>query len=346
VSGRLFRVAAVVLAALLTSCAGAPPPRPTGAPVEGRVSVRGKGFEGAEVRFLPLPSDPTALPEPVVRVVSGSKGTFRAVVPPGKYLVEAQAPGLYAFFGRNPVLVLTRLTGLNLPLVPIHPTERLRTGPGKEAVEGTVVADGEPVAGARVFAYLEIGKGLRGPGYAASDPTDGRGRFVLPLPPGTYYLAARARLPGSRGRLHPGDRFGLLPHLPLRLSRGERVRVTIETVQLPSAERMARFRGAFSVVEGRIVDSRGNPLPGLRACLYRNPDMLDRPDAFSEPTAEDGRFRIETPLAGVLYLGARERLGGPPGLRERVGFYRGPRGSRIELAPGARLTGLTVVVTR
>ncbi|WP_459941114.1 MULTISPECIES: carboxypeptidase-like regulatory domain-containing protein [Deferrisoma] len=338
----------LALLALVAACAG-PPTRPEPGPagrVEGRVSLRAKGFAGATVRFLPVPEDPTRLPEPAAEVTSGEAGVFRAALPPGAYLVLAEAPGLHGYFGRNPVLLVTRLDGLNLPLVPAHPLRRRPAAPGSEGVEGRVLAEGTPVAGARVFAYLDLVGGLRGPGYAVSEPTGPDGRFALPLPPGTYYLAARARLPGSRGRLHPGDRFGVVPELPLRLRRGERIGVDIETVELPSAERMARFRGATAVVEGRIVDPQGRPVPGLRACLYRRPEMLDRPDAFSEPTGPDGAFRIEARWFGPAYLGARQQLGGPPALDERIGFYRGPRGARIDLEPGGHLRDLLVVVPR
>ncbi len=333
-----------LLLAGLVGCATPPRPGPALPRIEGKVSVSGKGVSGAEVLLYPATWRPEADWTPVGRAVSGENGWFVLEAPAGRYLVVARTPGRFAYFGRNPVRLFRGLSGLHLPLVPAHPLERARVPAGREGIEGRVLADGGPLSGARVFVYLDPQGGLRGPGYAVSEPTGADGRFVLDLPPGTYFLAARRRRSPGVGALHPGDRFGVLPHLPVRLGRGERIRVAVETVELPSAERMARFRAETARLSGRIVDPAGRPLAGMRACLYRSPQMLDRPEAFSEPTGHDGRFVLETSAAGVLYLGARERLGGPPDPRERVGFYRGPQGARIRIRPGDRVGNLLVVV--
>ncbi len=335
----------LVLLVGLAGCAASARPVPSPARLEGKVSVSGRGLPGAEVLLYPAAWRPDGRWEPVARAVSAGDGRFVLEAPAGRYLVVARAPERFAYFGRNPVRLLRGVSGLHLPLVPVHPVERLRVREGEEAIEGRVLADGSPLAGARVFVYLDPRGGFRGPGYAVSEPTGADGRFVLNLPPGTYFLAARRRRVPGPGALHPGDRFGVLPELPVRLGRGERVRVLLETVELPSAERMGRFRAETARLLGRIVDPAGRPLAGMRACLYRSAQMLDRPEAFSEPTGADGRFVLETSAAGVLYLGARERLGGPPGPGERIGFYRGPQGARIHIRPGERVEDLLVVVS-
>ena len=334
----------LLLLASLVGCATSPRPGPSLPRIEGKVSVSGKGRPGAEVFLYPAAWRPEGRWEPTARAVSAEDGRFVLEAPAGRYLVVARAPGRFAYFGRNPVRLVRGLSGLHLPLVPEHPVERVRVQDGREGIEGRVLADGRPLAGTRVFAYLDPNGGLRGPGYAVSEPTGADGRFALDLPPGTYFVAARRRQAPGVGALHPGDRFGVLPHLPVRLGRGERIRVLLETVELPSAERMARFHAETARLSGRIVDPAGRPLAGMRACLYRSAQMLDRPEAFSEPTGADGRFVLETSAAGVLYLGARERLGGPPDPGERVGFYRGPQGARIRIRPGERIGGLLVVV--
>ncbi len=336
--------AALVTLALVAGCAAAPPSGSPPAAIEGRVSWQGRGFAGAEVLLLPTRWDPARDPEPVARARSGPGGSFALSPPPGVYLVLARTPGKFAYFGRNPVRLRARLSGLNLPLVPVHPVTRLAARPGEERIEGRVLAGGRPLAGARVFAYLDTAQGLRGPGYALSDPSGPDGSFLLPLPPGTYFVAARLRKGGLRGALHPGDRFGVLPRFPLRISRGEAIRADIETVEIPSADRMARFRGDFARLTGRIVDRRDRPVAGMRACLYANPQMLDRPAAVAEPSGADGSFVLTTSLAGTFFLGAREVLGGPPEPGERVGFYRGPRGTAVDVRPGERIEGLRIVV--
>jgi hypothetical protein len=107
---------------------------------------------------------------------------------------------------------------------------------------------------------------------------------------------------------------------------------------------MTRFRGNFSQISGHIVDREGSPISGLRACLYRDVQMLDRPFVVSQPTGPDGAYVIRNVLAGSYYLGARETLGGPPAPGERVGFYHGPQGTRIRVELGVNLEGLALVV--
>jgi hypothetical protein len=338
-----------VLLTAVAGCAGTTatlgdPAQPA---VSGKVSWNGAGVAGAEVLlYAPQFFLPPVQP-PVARTRSGPGGTFELPAPPGRYLLVARQEGRFAFFGRNPVRLTHPVGGVNLPLVAVSPTVRREASPGGAVLEGRVLHAGEPVADARVFVYLDPARGFRGPGFALSDPTDAAGRFRIPLSPGTYFAVARHRPRGWKtGGLEPGDRYGVLPELPLVLHEGERAAVTIETVEVPSRERMARYQGRSSVLRGRIVDPDGAPLSGLRACLYDNPRMLDQPLAVSEPTGPDGRFTLRTDRAGTLFLGARVSLGGPPGLDEPVGFYRGPDGSRLQLDPEQTLAELTIVVQR
>ncbi len=338
--------------ALLAGCASLSPaplpppdPVPSGPAAEGRVTRDGVGVPGAEVLLL----DPQfhLAPErpPVARGATGPEGHFRLSVPDGTYLVLARGPSAFAYFGRNPVRVSGPVSGIHLPLLPAPAATREPSGAAGEGVRGRVLHGGQPVEGARVFAYLDAARGLRGPGYAVSEPTGTDGAYLLPLPPGTYFLAARFRPGGWRaGNLAPGDYFGAFVDFPAVVGEGEALRGDIETVAVPSREQMGRFHGAFVQLSGRVVDGQGRPLAGFRACLYPNPQLLDRPLALSEPTGPDGSFALEVTEAGTAYLGAREELGGPPVPGERVGFYRGPQGARLDLTPGDRRSGLVVVV--
>lgn len=291
------------------------------------------------------PTDPTAPTSPLAETASGGSGLFRLEAPAGTYIVVARTPDHFAFFGRNPIHLLSPQAGVHLPLLAAHPSVRRSVAQGDEAVEGRILWGETPVEGARAFAYLDLANGLRGPGYAVTEPAGADGAFHLPLPPGTYFVAARLR-PGGKdtGPLQPGDGFGVAPEFPLVLRAGEAVTLDLEVVELPARERMARFQGRFARMTGVVVDSTGRPAPGFRVCLYDNAQMINQPAAVSDPTGPDGQFTLEVSLAGTYYLGARERLGGPPSSGERVGFYRDARNGRVELAPGSRLSDARIVL--
>jgi len=313
--------------------------------MSGKVSLDGSGVPGAEVLlYAPLfylPPVQSAL----VQTLSGEDGEFRLEAPSGTYLVVARRGEHVAFFGRNPVRHSGPTEGVHLPLVPAHGVTRTPAATEEGGLQGRVLHNGRPIAGARVFVYLDPARGFRGPGFAVSEPTTADGRFQVALSPGTYFAVARYRPQGWRsGGLEPGDQFGVLSELPLVLSQGEQADVVIETVEVPSREQMARFHGRKSLLSGRVVNQDGVPLAGFRAALYDNPQMLDQPRTVSEPTGADGEFALETDLSGTLYLGARENLGGPPALNERVGFYRGPDGAGLTLAPEQQRQGLIIVV--
>ncbi len=335
-----------ILALISSGCAGHPTADSDLATLQGRVSLEGKGLPGADVYLMPLQYHLEPETQPAARTIAGAEGTFRLDVSPGSYLLFARDAHRFSFFGRNPVRVRTDITGLHLPLARAYPVSRITTEPGTERLEGRVFRQGSPVEGALVFVYLDPSRGLRGPGYAVSGPTDAQGNYTLPLPPGTYFVVTRMRSDGRwrSGTLAPGDLFGALPEMPVILSAGEAVRADLETVAIPSREQMARYEGQFTRVAGRIVDGQGRPAAGVRACLYTNSQLLERPVAVSEPTGYDGLFVIESSLTGPHYLGAREFLGGPPAPGERVGFYRGEEGALVRLPAGGALNGLEVVV--
>lgn len=339
------RLPALLALAVLGPACAAVREMPGSGVIDGRVSRAGHPAAGAEVALLPLDFHLASEAQPAARASSAEDGSFRLSAPPGSYLLIAKTEREFAYFGRNPIQVGSPASGVHLPLVPAHPIARGEQRPGGEALSGRVLLEGTPVEGARVFAYVDPSKGLRGPGYAVSEPTGGDGAFRLDLEPGTYFVGARLRAAGWRtGSLDPGDLYGVLPELPLRVRAGQRVSADIEVVQVPSREQMARYQGRFARLSGTVVDLQGRPLAGFRACLYDNPQMLDRPAAVSEPTGADGRFTLETSLSGVFHLGAREILGAPPRPGERVGFLRGGEGSGVRLEAGAAVEGLAVVV--
>jgi hypothetical protein len=314
--------------------------------IEGIVSEGGnKGVSGTTVVLLTTHTA-NAPREPVAHTVSGDKGRFRMVAPPGVYLLTAHdKEERFAFFGRNPVRAHADQKGLNLPLVPIHPVEITQVESGNERISGHILFEGKPATGARGYLYLNADKGFRGPPYLLGAVVGEDGYFEAMVEPGSYYLTAKRRESGSdRGPLSTDDLFGVHGQMALQLRTGNAITTDIELVALPSIGRRARYLADCTRLEGIIVDHSGTPMPGFRACLYDNPRMLDEPLEVSPPTGEDGKFLLTTTRLGAHHLGAREKLGGPPQTGEQVGFLRESPAAGLDLTPGGKLDGLVIVV--
>lgn len=346
---RLFSDSLLFLALLASACGPTGEVRQTapaaGVRIDGLVSRAGRSFDGAQVLLYPMDALAAGdnLPVPAVSALSAEGGRFTLDAAPGQYLLIARAPGLFAWFGRNPLRATANQRGISLPLVPAHALAEEAAAPGTEGVGGRLLREGAPVAGAQVFAYLEADRGLKGTPYAISQLTGEDGVYRLDLEPGRYFLAARLRDdPQRRGPMDTGDLFGVLPELPLKLRAGQAAAVDIELVEIPSHERMGRYATRFAKLTGLVTDASGTPLAGFRACLYDTPRMIDEPLEVSDPTGPDGRFTLSSTRSGTFWLGAREKLGGPPQSGERIGFAQG--GRPVDLSPGVERRELRVVV--
>ena len=328
---------------LLTGCATLGSPG-SGLKVEGLVSRDSKSFPGALVSIYRV-NDYSEGNSPVSTVTADDKGRFVLYVGPGDYIVTARASGFFAYFGRNPVHVNADHGGLSLPMAPSHVPKSVPVPEGAESVEGRVLLAGNPLEGAIVRAYLNARTGFKGQAYAQSAPTGPDGSYSIPLEPGSYFITAKVRADGHRtGPLNPGDLFGALEEAPLRVPKASKSVVDLELLKLPGAEMMARYRSGFAYITGIVRDEKGKPLAGFRPCLYNNSKMLDEPLAVGEVTGPDGRFEIRTDRAGRFWLGARERLGGPPKSGERMGHLKGEPTEGLSIGPGTAINDATVVV--
>lgn len=329
--------------------------------VAGKVVYQTKPVEGASVYAYKEPSALFAKIPDGGPVMTGPDGTFEMELPKGRYYVAARkkGPGIleilepgdyYSFYGGNPVEVeVARPAEVILSLVekpPVQPDTPVDSEKGgRGGLGGVVTLDGEPIDGAVINVYLDPNEGFRGMGYYMSPPTGVDGRFRLKMEEGTYYVVARKRLSGNvAGPLQEGDYFGYLDTNPYVARKGVLAHVTIPMVKKTS-DVSAGGHGK-TLVRGVVRDVEGNPVPNAYACLYKEPEMLNRPAYVSKPTGPDGAFSVEAPVGGRYYLGARDTIGGPVEPGQLWGRYNGSEDHSVKVDTGGTVEGLTVTVEK
>jgi hypothetical protein len=335
----------LLLAVLLLSTAPA-----AAATIEGRI-VRDEAAQAGMIVTAHGAVDPTA---PVLaRSVTDSDGVYHLDLPEGRYALFARHPeaGLFAFSGRNPVEVHGKTplwAGMQaVPFVP--PQFTAYDDPYSAALSGSVLFDGEPLAGAIVTLYLDTADDLKGQGYRMSLPTGVDGSFFFDnLPEADYHLVARRHADGSRvGPMRDGDELALYPGNPLLLAAGKTTQVSLTAVRkIRETEGDTPFsRRQGLQLQGVIVDKAGKPQAGLHLFAYRDKVIgHKRPEALSPPTGADGAFRIAFPTAGIYYIGAREKYGDSPAPGELFGMYEATADHGLEIDEKTPNTPIRIVV--
>ncbi|TYO96372.1 hypothetical protein EDC39_11478 [Geothermobacter ehrlichii] len=336
----------LVLLPLLAACVGLGGPRRPN--LAGRTMLDGQPVAGIRVFAYPRAATTLAGAAPYVSVPSDADGRFGLQLPPGRYFLLARGKNLFTYYGRNPVTIgETPVTDLNLGLV--RSEQRAADLPQPfvdHGVQVQLLADGRPLPDATLYVYLDLTSDLKGMGYVMAGPSDAEGLVEASLPAGTYYLLARKRANGQQvGPLGAGDWIGYWPGNPLRLGEGKVRRLVIPMFRVPEKSvRQMKLTAGCTLLAGTIRDASGKPVAGVRAVLYSDAQMLNRPDLVSEPTGADGRWQLLLPAGGTYYLGARNTLGGAPGPGDLYGTYNGSDDHSVRLKTGETLRGLQIVV--
>lgn len=317
------------------------------APLMGKASIDLAPVAGVMVSAYPATSLDFQAPPAQRSTATATDGLFALDLPPGEYYLLAEGAGLFSFYGRNPVSVPAEgLKDVNLLMTPADLPGPQRVSAVETGLIGRVTAQGQPVAGATVVVYPDLSSQLKGMGLAASLPTDETGFFELPLPAGRYYLVVRVRRGGALvGPLKAGDLFGYHAGNPLILKPEQVVSVQLPVIEVPdNVKRHAGSMFGGTRISGRIVDARGEPVPGLVAMLYEDSSMLNRPLYVSVRTGPDGRFVLTFPQGGTYFLAARNELGGTPAPGELYGRYQGPTGQGLTIDTGQTVAEIEIVV--
>jgi len=319
----------------------------SGPRLSGRTMFDGQPAAGVQVAAYPATTPSLGGTAPYLSAASDAAGTFSLNLPAGRYYLLARGDREFAYYGRNPVTLGEEgLTDLNIGLV--------RRGDIKPDLEPMVISgaqlrvslNGAPLQGATLYAYLDLTSELKGMGYAMVGPSDDEGIAELALPAGTYYLLARKRADGSGvGPLRAGDFTGYYPGNPVQVHDGEVLHLDIPMLQVPQKiENLQESLFGQTSLGGVIRDAGGKPVSGARAVVYRDSQMLNRPDYVSNPTGANGRFLISLPQGGHYYLAGRNTLGGAPGPGDLYGTYNRSDDHSLEVITGQHLEGLEIIV--
>lgn len=336
------------LCVLLGACSLSGPGEEPHSRLAGKVSLHSQGVSGIEITAWPATVASLTGKAPYRATSASGDGTFSLALPAGEYYLFAKGQGLFSFYGRNPVTIPPQgLADLKIGLVPLPAPPQITTATIEEGVSGVIVHAGTPLAGAVVYAYTDLSSNFKGMGYAVSAPSDEQGRFELALPAGTYYLLARLRQGGgmAMGPLRSGDFSGYAPENPVRISSGRVSLLAIPVLEVPEkVDLLSSSLFGQTSLRGQIHNQAGQPVAGVRAVLYGEAQMLNRPEYVSQPSDEQGRFVLSFPHGGTYYLAARQQLGGAPAPGELYGTYDGTPDHSLKIETGEQKEGVIVRV--
>lgn len=318
--------------------------------IEGRVVMVDREMPGVVVaayKTLDYSAEPIARSKP-----SDSEGSFRLELPAGSYALFGWDANntRFAFCGRNPVQLGEGTIWVGLQAVQVDSARTLvYDDEYSAAIEGQVLHNGLPVAGAYVYLYFDVAEALKGLGYRLSLPTGDDGYFRFDgLPESNYFLVARARQNGRRvGPVQEGDLLGIYSGNPLTARAGTVQQVKLRTVaKLKGAAESETFSSAHGpVLKGIVLDHEGRGVAGVHVFAYVDRVIgHQRPAAISSPTTNDGRFVVNLPEPGTYYVGAREAYGDSPAPEELFGMYEESADHGLTLKEGQILDNIRIVV--
>ncbi len=247
-------------------------------------------LERGRVNFLDLFFKFGSTRTPLEETRSGADGTFvLAKLSPGIYRLEATGQGFaVGYIARAVVNPETESQLFRIVLAP------------GLSLPGTVKSvKGEPVPGATVTA-VRFGRGRRGPSLElepVQTTTDERGAFVLDhLTPGPAQLMVAAE--GFPTRVE-GD------------------------VVIGETKRLDVVLGGGAAIEGRITDSKGNPVEGAEVAVFLGPGS----PVFGRTRSDaDGHYLLDRLPSGRIQIFLVRKDGYPPyPTLDLRNMYRQPR---------------------
>lgn len=268
-------------------------------------------------------------------------GSFSFDLEDGTYCLLVENDKYFGYFGGNPVNLSSgrNVTDVVISCVRRHDV-KIPVDEKGHGISGVVYYEDAPLENGEVFFYLDMRTDLRGPAYF-SVLTDKHGYFRAPLESGTYYLVCRKRMmPEQFGPIQPGDFFGYCEANPISIQQGENRRVVIYVLK---RETVATANVTKTVISGNVCDIQKKPVSGIRVCLYKENEMVGKPEYISNKTGEDGFFQINLVSGGRFYLIAKENFGDVPKAHDFIGYLANSADHSIEIITDKSLTNLEII---
>lgn len=215
---------------------------------------------------------------------------------------------------------------------------------------------GKPVSNAYVYVYT-AGKGMRGAQIGAigiadrvSSGTSGDGSYKIDLPPGSYYVVARKRASGLNfGPLHKGDWYD---HSTARevvvIEIGKYLRYDFKLQQLTEPMffqgMAAEGKKTRTGIRGKLLDGKGEHIPGTFVMAFVNDDMRRVPDFTSTVTDDEGNYTLYLPKGGRYWIAARLGYMGAPNQGEPFARYDGSPDHSVNVEDSQFLDGIDLVL--
>ena len=334
----------------------APPPTPVEIVIKpgyisGKVTFNDQPMAGAVVDLYQDTSSNFQGPAAITSELTGIDGSFRVSVPTGGYYVVARSKGngeeYYTYYGGNPLNITPGQEwpiGLSLIKQRAPETDKLITGmPQGTGIRGMVYVGDKPLNGAQVMVYLNANSNFKGLGYDQRF-SDSRGRFILDLSEGTYFIIARKRKSGRMaGPLITGDYYAYYAKNPIQVKAGKYIDVALSAVK--KMDKLEENTKGRTIISGMVVDEVGKPVTGVYVGAYTSSQVMGKPDYVSPLTETDGRFKLELPDGGKYFLMSRNTYAGPPIPGDLVGWYQGSADHSVTIETGQKLNEVKIIIS-
>lgn len=202
----------------------------------------------------------------------------------------------------------------------------------EQGIEGQLLFQGEPLAGAQLEVYLKSGEERSSTPFTVTT-TDASGNYRVELPEGNYYLVGKLKQQGGGlNRMLMAE----APANPYAVSDGLRQVVPFELQEMGLGGNLPADPDTW--VEGRLT-AAGKALPDAFVYVYTEESADLMGPSYAKLVQADGAgcFRLELP-AGRFWLAARKRSDGGRAGEPLAGDLNGRySGNPVEIAQGEQL---------